>query len=61
MNRVEELKQMVKTFTEDYNKFSEKGNKAAATRARKVLQELRNWSKDVRSEISSTKKDKAAA
>jgi hypothetical protein len=56
MNRLEELKQMVETFESDYTKFTEKGNKTAGTRARKTLQEIRNWSKDVRMEISETKK-----
>ncbi|MHA2431467.1 MAG: histone H1 [Promethearchaeota archaeon] len=61
MNRVEELKSMVESFEDDYNKFTEKGNKTAATRARKTLQDIRNWSKDVRMEISETKKDMATA
>jgi hypothetical protein len=56
MNRLEELKEMVSTFEVDYLKFSEKGNKTAGTRARKSLQDIRNWSKDVRMEISEAKK-----
>lgn len=56
MSRLEELKKMVETFESDYTKFTEKGNKTAGTRARKTLQELRNWSKDVRMEISEAKK-----
>ena len=60
MNRLEELKQMVATFEEDYTKFLEKGNKTAGTRARKSLQEIRNFSKDVRMEISEAKKSTVA-
>tara|TARA_R110000803_G_C11805789_1_gene299999 strand:+ start:361 stop:543 length:183 start_codon:yes stop_codon:yes gene_type:complete len=56
MNRLEELKQMVATFEENYEKFEEKGNKTAGTRARKSLQEIRNFAKDVRMEISEAKK-----
>jgi hypothetical protein len=56
MNRLEELKQMVENFEEDYSKFQEKGNKTAGTRARKSLQEIRNFAKDVRMEISEAKK-----
>lgn len=56
-NRLEELKMMVETFEADYSKFKEKGNKTAGTRARKTLQDLRNWSKDVRMEISDAKKE----
>jgi hypothetical protein len=61
MNRLEELKQMVATFEDDYTKFEEKGNKTAGTRARKSLQEIRNFAKDVRMEISEAKKTTTAA
>ena len=61
MNRLEELKQMVATFEDDYTKFEEKGNKTAGTRARKSLQEIRNFAKDVRMEISEAKKAATAA
>ncbi len=60
MKRLEELKQMVENFELDYTKFMEKGNKTAGTRARKSLQEIRNWSKDVRMEISESKKSQTA-
>jgi hypothetical protein len=60
MNRLEELKQMVATFEDDYSKFQEKGNKTAGTRARKSLQEIRNFAKDVRMEISEAKKEATA-
>ncbi len=60
MNRLEELKQLVATFEEDYTKFVEKGNKTAATRARKTLQDIRNLSKDVRVEINEAKKTQVA-
>jgi len=60
MNRLEELKQLVTTFEEDYTKFTEKGNKTAATRARKTLQEIRNLAKDVRVEINDAKKTQLA-
>tara|TARA_Y100000389_G_C17463096_1_gene523292 strand:- start:3011 stop:3193 length:183 start_codon:yes stop_codon:yes gene_type:complete len=60
MNRLEELKQLVSTFEEDYTKFVEKGNKTAATRARKTLQDIRNLSKDVRVEINEAKKTQVA-
>jgi len=60
MNRLEELKQMVATFEDDYSKFQEKGNKTAGTRARKSLQEIRNFAKDVRMEISDAKKEATA-
>jgi len=54
------LKELVSGFESDFNKFSEKGNKAAGTRARKALQEIRNLAKDIRTEISDAKKKTAA-
>lgn len=60
MTRLEELKEMVATFEGEYTKFTEKGNKAAGTRARKALQEIRNFAKDVRMEISEAKKSEVA-
>jgi tRNA threonylcarbamoyladenosine modification (KEOPS) complex Cgi121 subunit len=57
MNRVQELRTLVAEFEVDYVKFTEKGNKTAATRARKILQDIRNLSKDIRIEIMDSKKD----
>jgi len=59
-NSLDTLKALVSEFEADYIKFSEKGNKAAGTRARKALQEIRNLSKDIRTEISDAKKEKTA-
>lgn len=59
MERVTEFENLLISFKEDYVKFMDKGNKAAATRARKTLQEVRNMAKDLRDEISNTKKDMA--
>jgi len=50
------LKTLVTEFESNYSKFTEKGNKAAATRARKALQDIRNLAKDIRTEISDSKK-----
>lgn len=59
-NSLESLKTLVSDFESNYVKFSEKGNKAAATRARKALQEIRNLAKDIRTEISDSKKKMTA-
>jgi len=56
MEKVIELENLVKIFTEEYTKFIEKGNKTAGTRARKALQDIRNLAKDTRDDISNTKK-----
>lgn len=50
------LKSLMAEFEADYTKFNEKGNKTAGTRARKSLQDIRNLAKEIRMEISSTKK-----
>lgn len=55
-NSLDTLKALVTEFEADYTKFSEKGNKAAGTRARKSLQDIRNLAKDIRTEISEAKK-----
>lgn len=58
-NSLTRFKELVSEFEADYLKFTEKGNKTAGTRARKALQEIRNLSKDIRTEISSAKKTTA--
>lgn len=57
MEKVKQFEDLIVTFAEDYEKFTTKGNKQAGTRARKVLQEIRNLAKDTRDEISNTKKE----
>jgi hypothetical protein len=59
-NSLNKLKEFMSEFESDYARFTEKGNKAAGTRARKALQEIRNLAKDIRTEISDSKKQKAA-
>jgi DNA polymerase/3'-5' exonuclease PolX len=55
MSRIEQVKNMVAELEEDMNKFYEKGNKAAGTRARKQLQELKKVSQEIRLEIQDMK------
>lgn len=55
MSRIEEVKNLVTELSEDLDKFYEKGNKAAGTRARKQLQELKKLSQDIRLEIQDIK------
>lgn len=55
MNRIEQLRSMVSELEPDMNKFYDKGNKAAGTRARKQLQELKKVAQDVRLEIQDMK------
>ena len=59
-NSLNKMKTLVSEFEADFTKFSEKKNKAAGTRARKALQEIRKLAKDIRTEISGAKKKTAA-
>lgn len=52
-----EMESLVENFKAEYSKFSEKGNNAAGTRARKHLQEIRNLAKELRDHISKVKKE----
>lgn len=55
MSRVQELKGLVEETTAEMNKFYDKGNKAAGTRARKGLQELKKLAQEIRLEIQDIK------
>lgn len=55
---VEKFESLLTSFKDDYEKFMEKGNKTAGTRARKTLQEIRNLAKDTRDEISKTRRER---
>ncbi len=56
MSTVEQLKAAFEAFMEENQKFVEKGNKAAAGRARKALMELAKLAKVRRAEILEEKK-----
>jgi hypothetical protein len=55
MTTTEQIAEAFTTFIEENTKFTEKGNKAAGTRARKALLELGKLTKARRAEISETK------
>jgi predicted nucleic acid-binding Zn-ribbon protein len=55
--RYEELTSTVKDAEEDLMKFYEKGNKAAGTRARKSMMELKKLAHDIRQEIQDIKNE----
>ena len=56
MSTVEQLQAAFETFMEENAKFVEKGNKAAAGRARKALMDLAKLAKVRRAEILEEKK-----
>jgi hypothetical protein len=55
MSRYEELKNFVVELERDFNQFYDKGNKAAGTRVRKAMQELKQMAQDIRSEVQEKK------
>lgn len=57
MSRFDELKSHVDAAQEDFEKFYEKGNKAAGTRVRKAMQELKSLAQDIRVEVQEKKSD----
>ncbi|MBO6794916.1 MAG: histone H1 [Balneolaceae bacterium] len=57
MSRVDELKGLVEDVSSEMEKFYDKGNKAAGTRARKGLQDLKKLAQDIRLEIQAKKNE----
>lgn len=55
MSKVDELNAVVASFNEEADKFYNKGNKAAGTRARGHLQTLKNLAQDIRKDIQAKK------
>lgn len=57
MSRFAELKDFVESLEEDFTKFYQKGNKAAGTRVRKGMQELKRKAQDIRVEVQEQKNE----
>ena len=55
MSRFEQLKDLVMGAESDFNKFYDKNNKAAGTRVRKTMQELKVLAQDIRTEVQEKK------
>jgi hypothetical protein len=51
MSHYNKLKEMVEGMEADFQKFYEKGNKAAGTRVRKGMQDLKNLAQDIRKDV----------
>lgn len=54
-DRFEQLSSFVSDMEDDFSKFYSKGNKAAGTRVRKGMQELKKMAQDIRVEVQSIK------
>ncbi len=55
MSRFDDIKNLINGIEGDMTKFYSKGNKAAGTRARKGLQEVKKLAQDIRLEIQDIK------
>lgn len=56
-SRFEQLKALVAAAEQDFHKFYVEGNKAAGTRVRAAMQELKNFAQTVRGEVQSIKNE----
>jgi hypothetical protein len=57
MEKFLKLKDLINGLHEDFEKFYEKGNKTAGTRARKAMQDAKVLAQEIRLEIQNMKND----
>jgi len=55
MEKFEEIKTLIEACADDIDKFYVKGNKAAAVRIRKTMQDIKNLAQEVRIHVQDTK------
>ena len=55
MDKYSELYDLVTSLKDDFDKFYDKKNKAAGTRVRKGMQDLKNIAQDIRKEVQDAK------
>ena len=55
MSMFSKLQDHVNSLEGDFQKFYDKGNKAAGTRVRKGMQELKQLAQDIRSDVQDKK------
>ena len=56
-DRYQELQQLVAGMAGDFEKFYKDGNKAAGTRVRLAMQELKNFAQAIRTEVQAIKNE----
>ncbi len=54
-NHFAALRDLVSGMEDDFNKFYDKGNKAAGTRIRKGMQDIKKMAQDIRADVQSQK------
>lgn len=57
MSKYNELKSFVDGLEDDFSKFFDKGNKAAGTRVRKAMQDLKAVAQEIRVKVQDMKND----
>ena len=55
MNRFAQLRDLVASLEDDFDKFYDKNNQAAGTRVRKGMQEMKNLAQEIRIEVQNKK------
>lgn len=55
MKRFNELRDLVMSLEDDFEKFYDKENQAAGTRVRKGMQDLKNLAQDIRVQVQDIK------
>jgi Histone H1-like protein Hc1 len=55
MSKFDELRDFVVGLERDFTQFYEKGNKAAGTRVRKAMQDLKKMAQDIRVQVQDKK------
>ena len=55
MKRFEQLKNLVMSMEDDFEKFYDKNNQAAGTRVRKGMQDMKNLAQEIRIEVQDMK------
>lgn len=57
MSKFEELKDFVSDLERDFTQFYDKNNKAAGTRVRKAMQDLKKLAQDIRVDVQERKQN----
>ncbi|MDN3670543.1 histone H1 [Echinicola jeungdonensis] len=58
MNKFSAVHDLVSSLEEDFEKFYEKGNKAAGTRVRNGMLDIKKLAQEIRTEVSEIKNSK---
>jgi hypothetical protein len=57
MEKFNQVKELVAASEADFTAFFEKGNKAAGTRVRNAMQQLKTLAQDIRTEVTAQKNE----